>query len=401
MSDANEAVVTDENAKAFDPSKIDPKHLKAAVLAQKLGHHVHAKNPEGVARDLISYYKRATLPEHLFQCTECGGASPAVLDDCPYCGFAGDDSGDPEALSRSDSRPEPTTAIVRAVSATIAVVPRAPSSSPSLLAGRAPQVDLDMRVQKIRQLKAAGATACWDLGTELNRLRDESLWMLRLNDVGTKQKWKNFEAFCHHELTMSPANAQELMRVARNYSRDAVAEFGTKKFLLALQAPKEDRERVEEAIKSGASKREIEKQVRKANEGRETTSRVASTRLLGGKGGSVHVVEAEAREMKLVTPLKKAEAERADTGDSAAVEKAGQKKITVANILGVQKIKLFKKASMDMKDPDPKAGTRAKRVSDQPWGWTDLANGVRQYYQLQASASGELELRVTIKRLED
>ncbi len=363
-------VAVSDEEKAFDPSKVDARYMDAQALVLKANPYDKKKNPEGRARDLISFFRRTTKTEALVDCSHCSGPSPGVLESCPFCKFAGDSAEeDPDALTRADSRPEPTTAIVKV----------APAKA-SFISGRASETDLDARVARITVLKTAGAVALWELGNELNRMKDEGLWMLRLNELGTKQRWNSFEAFCHAELLMTPGNARELMRTSRNYTRDLVTQFGTKKLLLALQAPPEDRKRLEEQIKAGASKRDIEKAVRSANATRETTVR-SDTGNTVPKGGH-KAMPAE---------------ERADTGNSKA-----QKKITVANIVGAQRVKLFKKASMDMKNPDPKAGTRAKKLGDVPWGWMQLQPGVvMQFTVVPSGAGGELELRVNTRRVED
>ena len=371
MTTVAKAVVLDpETLEGIDMSKLNVDELDKVIGALKLKAVMAMTGPEHRARALAAHYAKVTKRDDLAVCTHCGGSSPDNLDVCPFCAYAGD-AEDPDAVKRGEREREESASKAMVVAA---------KQPPAIIHGhKASEKDLDEAVHKIHNLKAIGAVAAWELGKEIDRIYTSGLWMLRLNEHGTGQRWKSAEAFCHAELQMSPQNARALARVSREYDKNVVAQFGTKKFMLALQAPADVRPKIVEQIKKGSTKREVEKAVREATANLETTTLAVDSHM--GKAGDV---------VSKGGPKQQAVAEA----------KPGAKMITVANLVGVQTVPLFKRASMNPKDPNPKEGARAKKLGDDPWGYLDLANGVRMTFRVMQTPAGLLQLKVETKREE-
>jgi hypothetical protein len=381
MTTVQAVKVAEAEPAGLDMSKLNVDELDRAIGALKLKPIMAMKGPEHRARALSAHYAKVTKRDDLAVCTNCGGTSPDALDVCPFCAYSGD-AEDPDAVRRGErEREEGSRAMV--------VVAKQP---PAIVHGhKASEKDLDDAVAHVHRLKAIGAISAWELGKQIDHIYTSGLWMLRLNETG-KQRWKNSEAFCHAELAMSPQNARQLARVSREYDKNVVAQFGTKKLMLSLQAPSEVRPRIIEEIKKGKTKREVEKIVREATAKIETTVLSVDSRL--GKAGDV--VTKGGRQIPPEQRVDQTKAEREVA--AAAVPKPPAKMVTVANLVGVQTVPLFKRASMNPKDPNPKEGARAKKINDDPWGYLDLANGVRMTFRVMQTPAGLLQLKVETKR---
>lgn len=242
---------------------------------------------------------------------------------------------------------------------------------------------LDAAVSEVRKLKVQTSESIWQLGVVIRDIHVRKLWAQRTEDDGKggrKAKWKSFEAFCIHELGFTPQTAHALSDVSANYSSEDVKKFGTAKLNLVLQAPKADQPRIQEQVAKGATKKEIEKEVRKA---KKESNFVREPRNAAPAGTSKAKVKAmkEGREKK-------------------AVEKKEAKtsQITVASIIGVQTLKLYKKPAARTFDLDELP--RAKRLADRPFGVLDLVNGVEMHVLVDEDAAGNLVLKINTKRSE-
>jgi hypothetical protein len=232
-------------------------------------------------------------------------------------------------------------------------------ASVTVLSGTKTEKDLDAAVTRVQVLKAKAAESAWELGVEIKNIYDAQLWKLR--DEGGKPRYKNPDAFTNEELGMTPANAWKLMDIAKNFTRGQVHEFGTAKLGLILQAPESARAELLSKAK-GASKTEVEKEVRRANKERKTV-----------------------KSRKGVERPKPA-------------AKVGKATITIANVLGSQTVPLWTKASVSAATGDRKSWVKAKKVADVPSASIELENGVVQHFTLTADAEGCLKLRIETRR---
>lgn len=235
--------------------------------------------------------------------------------------------------------------------------------------------ELDEAVRDVEKLKATGATALYNLGKRIVEIQDTGLWKLRTEkDENGKVsvRWKSFDAFCNQELGLSPQSASSLGQIARHYSENDVKLFGTRKLGLVLQAPREERPRIEAAVRGGASKKEIEKEVRKVNRER------GSAEPHGNKQTS------------------KATAAAAEKRREKAKKVKNTSQIAVAKILGLDTVKLVKRPAKiggDLSD-----AVRARKLSDEPYGCREIAAGVYEHFYVTTDAGGGLILKVKTVR---
>jgi hypothetical protein len=174
---------------------------------------------------------------------------------------------------------------------------------------------------------------------------------------------------------MSPTYARLLVDVATHFTEQQVRDWGVRKLTPTLQLPEAERNLLLEAkIKergyaSMPSEREIEHEVREFKKEKGIKARAA--RDGSARGGN----------------------------KVQATPKAGLAKITVANILTKQTVKLYCRPSK-VSAFDPKTARRARKMSDQPWGVMELANDVVQYFSV-AEVNGDLLLTVRTTRVND
>lgn len=279
-----------------------------------------------------------------------------------------------------------TNGIVVASSAPVTL---AGGSKSAVLAGgkAATEKVLDAAVAEVKRLKVQSSESIWSLGQKIKEIHTEKLWALRTEDGGKggkKAKWKSFEAFCLHELGFTPQTAHALSDVSSSYGPDDIKKFGTAKLTLVLQAPPADRPRIQERVEKGATKKEIEKEVRQAKkdtkyvrEARETSKGNKTGKAGASKGKAL----TKAREAKAAKPKK---------------ELATQ--ITIAKIIGSETVKLYKRPTT--RDFELEKLPRATRLADSPYGVLDLANGVEMHFNVTEAANGSLVLKVHTKRSE-
>ncbi len=235
--------------------------------------------------------------------------------------------------------------------------------------------DLDKTVEKIHSLKGKAAEDYWYLGAEIKDLLGKQLWKLRTEDG--KPKYKTADAFCLAELGMTPQQARKCSATAEAFTVEQTKAFGTKKLGLILEAPEEDRPALQKAVEAGATRRQLEEEVRKKNKGRKTIQRKGKEVRKPGAGG----VTDKGEKAKRPGPKPKS-----------------GKTITVANITGVQTIILYKKGTQI--GEDKKQWTRAKRIADQPTASVELENAVVQTYTVTDGPEGFLKLRIETRRID-
>jgi hypothetical protein len=235
--------------------------------------------------------------------------------------------------------------------------------------------ELDEAVKDVEKLKATGAVALYQLGKRIVDIQNNNLWKLRTEkDAKTGKvgvRWKSFDAFCHEELGISPSSASSLSAIARNYSENDVKLFGTKKLALVLQAPREERPRLQAQVAKGASKKAIETEVRRVNRERASDPEVKGRAKGRAAAASKHREKAKAK------------------AKSTSV-------ITVAKILGVETVKLIKRPSKI--GGDNSDAPRARKLSDEPYGCIQLASDVTMHFHITSDAAGALVLKVRTVR---
>lgn len=331
-----------------------------------------------LAVQLFGVFKDLSYKDKV-RCTQCKGVANKELDVCPFCGHdEGDDLPEPGAsvgetkeeaqMTTTEEKPKKKKKKEHAETngAAVAAVPDDLQASSSLRTER----ELDQAVANVEKLKVDSAGSYWQMGHQIAEIHTLGLWKLRVevNEKGkTKARWSTWEAFCNAELKMTPKSANAVMDVAKGFTEDQVRLWGRSKLNLVLQAPPETRAAILEKVTTGASKREIEKEVRKgkADAGYTRPSR-------GVRGGKT----------------------------SATQKQKGTKQIVVANILGLQTVKCYKKPA-SLKNVDWKEQPRAKKIGDVPIGVLQLANDVSMFITMTESAGGELQYKVQTLRDEE
>lgn len=399
---ATEKVTTGKKAKKEDNRSegVLLSKLKTASLLAACKHYgVSAETDQkGGQRDellvlrLAGHFKDKHEGE-LIECDVCEGLSPedAPGGACPFCGTVDDGESreqaavepttetrvsaakdakghEPAAKSGEKEKETMTSAAKTANGAAkkkgthLAVVPPAAVSKVAPVGKLATTETLDAAIAEVIRLKAQASSSTWELGARIRVIFDGQLWKQRLVEDGSAPRFKGFDPFCTHELGITPTYAYKLMDISKNFGEADVRKFGTSKLGLLLMAPAEDRPGIKDKIEKGASKREIAEVVKETRKKRGVTKR--------------------------------------ETGRKAMPAGTGRKseKITVANVIGRKTIKMFKKP--ESRKADPSTWVRARRLADVPWGRMELENGVVQYFAMQESASGELQLVVETRREE-
>lgn len=387
---------------------------------------------EQIAVGLSLHFKETTSKADMCKCTECSGESPTDLDACPFCGDSeeveddedDDDSegGDPivegdehddrasdTAIDRHGE--EPPSALVSspdlgddALELSEAEEPPAakPAKSPSKAKEKKSKMELvhtngaangaskkastkgstvtslatrelDKAVAEVKKLKTEGAVSYWQLGQKILEINEKGLWKLRTTD-DNKASYKSFEQFVHTELNISGNYAYSAMDVARDYTLEQVREIGSStKAILLLKVPTVDRPKPADA------KNLTTKQIR------ETAK--ASRAKHGSPKKDKHA--GAVRDYSKMGAKGQAEKKASVVSD----------KISVTSIVGSKTIKLHQKPE-SMKGITASTITgmpRAKKLTDQPFGIFEMANGVVQYFSVQQK-DGELVLKIETRR---
>jgi hypothetical protein len=360
---------------------IDERLKRDAIIASltKVGAEYESP-PDGVSTESLAtslhlHYSGSLPKEQQIRCKQCKGIGDRDDDTCPYCGCdEGDDVVSPPATGSNGTTTEAKKNMTTE-SGTVqdnvtkkngkAVVKDDTKPSSSLRSER----DLDVAIKKVKDSMSDSSRSAWQLGKDIADIKDNDLWKLRTHkDAKTgkeRPRWASWDAFCTTELEMTPRNALSFQNLAANFSADQIAAMGgTTKAQLVLLAPPEARAETRKMAESGAKVREIKKHVKKA------------------RAKSKNIVK---------TKTSKA------TEAAASKAKATAKTLTVANILGSVQIKLYKKPA-SLKNLDLSSLDRAKKLADEPIGIHELENGVKQFFAVLESPSGELILKVTTKR---
>jgi hypothetical protein len=306
----------------------------------------------------------------LSDCTVCGGTWPAELDACPFCGDVEREESVTGA-ERSDADSSPESSVIGGTaseeppetSTALAQVERAPLAS---LAGNpgvvAPQKeeDLDKAVAVINTAKEKGAHCFSIVLMTLKRIVDTNLWKARTTDGGDPP-YTSWTDFANKELDFSRTYAERLLKTANEFGSQPklIEELGVNKLIVVLAAPKDQREKLLDKAKAGASRAKLQQITKELNEG---TGRIGTGR---GKKKDPPKVEVSKDEITLAVLQNKR-----------------------------QTIPLWSPKA----DKKGDFTTPAKKLDEQPHGWLVLPNGTRLIFQLLRMLSGQLKLVMTAKR---
>jgi hypothetical protein len=187
------------------------------------------------------------------RCAECNEVSTEETDFCPFCGDKGEAPDAADASSSEEQAPASGPAPAKGPKAKAEAAEGSKTDAAIELAG----VKLQKRIDRILALKADMAGNSYDLGLEIKAINDEELWKAR--------GYKSLKEFVETDLNMSRALAYRLMDVCLKYDRKTFLEVGaTKLALISSIKDEEEREKVLEEAKQGASTRSIETRARAA-----------------------------------------------------------------------------------------------------------------------------------------
>lgn len=304
---------------------------------------------------LATYFADEGDTNQFADCSECGGVCDVEIvgsklgNRCPYCGVSAEDDAEPEEDEPEEDEPD-NAADIETEGETVDES-EAPAPAPVVaLDDKRPEgtiKQLDKSVSKVNELKRSITSNFWTLGREIGSIHEKGLWKLRT--VEGVPVYKSFETFCRSELGIVAKTAYRLMGVARAFSEKEVAEIGARKLAVALQLPKAEQDKALEAMRQGASTRQIERTVRELrdNEGEPTPP--------------------------------------------------AAEKVTVALLLKRQRLPLFARPKNKAEKDEPR---KATSIADDPWTEIDLDNGVILRLLVTKNKKGELVQIVEAKRVE-
>lgn len=218
---------------------------------------------------LVRYFKSKNAK--LADCTVCGGMSDENFPRCPYCGDS--ELVDPEDAASGAAMSAVATNILKNAGAAPAKPKREKrSSGPTLVlvppeAGDPEQQDpdpqytvkdLDRALAKAVKHGGNAAKEIWTYGQVMLEIYGKALWRLRKDEAGNP-KYSTWNKFCSDELKMSAQQVYRAMGVSKTYDAETIAQVGVSKLSLTLTQPEDERKRMLEEIKGGASKRDLEK----------------------------------------------------------------------------------------------------------------------------------------------
>jgi len=347
-------------------------------------------SPAEQVKRLVVHYRTITPEASIVMCDRCMGDSSPDLDVCPYCLDGAMDAKDEqpatkkaaaEAETDEAKEAEAKAAKAAAKEAAKAAAKEAKKVSPAPVAPTGQtltkvtphkaeivtytEAQLDEAVSRVQAAKAEAAGGYYKLGQEIKSIYESNIYKARNGEDG-KPKYKSFDAFCVAELLLSSLQARRLMDVAARFTEAQIAQFGTTKLSLVLEAPDDDQERiVEEVVAQGGTAKEVAAEAKKA-------------RLRAGKSGTK-----KGRKRPDVSASNR-------TAKGAAAK--NKKRVTVAAIEGTKTIKLYCKGKPDK---------RAKTLASQPVGEVDLDNSTRISAQVCEDAAGELIIKIKFSRIEE
>ena len=320
------------------------------------------------AQLLARYFKNAKKPDgtavEMADCTVCGGASDAEYRRCPYCGDA--ELIDAEDAASGAAVAAVATTIIQNAAGSTPPKPKRENKSPAPVVALVPPdagdpehqepdpqytvKDLDRAVAKAAQHGTKAATEIHAFGTQVLEIFSKALWRLRRDDSGDVAKYSSFNRFCTDELGMSHTKVYTAMGLAKQYDAKTVATFGPSKLNFTLNQPEDERKRMLELIKGGATTREVSQS--RANN--------AGTRELPPPASEETIKKAK----------------------DVAVMVRAPKSVEIA-LLGLNT-----------------KGKPATQLSDEPWGEEEHENGVISRYAVRVDPdTGSISLVIARRRV--
>jgi hypothetical protein len=316
-------------------------------------------------------------------CQECGGEYVDATGSCPFCGDGMEEAAEvtEDELEVDDDEVEVEEDDATEITSPVAMV----ASMPSALSGAPAKgtalavveggkntalakykvIDLDKAIAKVKALKGNAGAAYWDLGDAIKDIIDRQLWKLRTAE-GKPQVYRTFESFCNAELGIQPMSALSARDVASRYSRQEAEKLGRSKMTFLVRADDLDRPILEQAARSGASKRELAKKSKELKAGKPVVERTGKVRQA-----------------------------------PAATRPAKSETITVAAIVDKPYVvPLYKKPAGKLSQlADPKSLTRAKNINHEPVGRVELGfNDLVCYIRVDTTPAGEARARLNFVR---
>lgn len=100
---------------------------------------------------------------------------------------------------------------------------------------------LDKAIARVKRHSVTAAKHVYAMGEELRRIRDEDLWMLRLNKKNGRPKYKGFWDWVHAELPMSEGHVRKIMNLNEQFTLADVRKYGRTRLSVAMRLPKKKR----------------------------------------------------------------------------------------------------------------------------------------------------------------
>lgn len=219
--------------------------------------------------------------KNLAHCDVCGG--DGYYDEpCCFCGEEESPEGKPEKPAEKPVPFERTakkkTAKKKAVKKTAkkkVVKKTAKKKNTAVTAAASGEVQdvsmLDESLERLHNAERAGVRSVWEMGKELNLMREKSLYTLRTDKTTGAPLYSSWKEFVEGELNITRPYASKIMLATANFSEKEVIKIGVSKLYLLVGLKEERRAPLLEKVNAGATRREISDEVaRIGSSGRNT-----------------------------------------------------------------------------------------------------------------------------------
>jgi len=100
---------------------------------------------------------------------------------------------------------------------------------------------LDKAVARVKRHTVTSIKHIYAIGAELRKIRDEDLWMLRMDKKTGKPKYRCFWDWCSAEIPISESYCRRLMQVNENFSLEEMRKHGVTRLSVAMRLPRKKR----------------------------------------------------------------------------------------------------------------------------------------------------------------